>query len=174
MNEIREALYALKSILTAVSPEDTAGPTAVYVYPHDYVQPFPAERTPFITVQQIVNQPQRWGVKQAGRGIHLWEIDIRALLWQGQLMKDDQIIEAAKRQESWLKALAGTLFTNMTLNGSVDLIGGGRLANEAFGDLFEYQIGHMTRGGAATQLYWGVGLRLPVRQSFAQPLRQAA
>lgn len=172
MNEVREVLYALKSILAAVDPEDTPSPTAVYVYPHDYNGGPPAENVPFMTVQQIVNQAYRWGVKQAGRGIHVWEVDIRALLWQGQLTKDEQIYEAARRQESWLKALSTTLFTNMTLNGTVDNIGGGRLANDGFGDLFEYHIGHMTRGGAATQLYWGIGLRVPVKQTFAQPLRQ--
>lgn len=171
MNEIREALYALKTILADVAPEDTPVATAVYVYPHDYTPPVPEERPPFITVQQIVNTTNRWGVKQAGRGIHVWEVDIRVLLWKGQLTKDEQIVEAAKRQESWLQALGLTLFTNMSLNGTVDLIGGGRLGNDGFGDLFEYQIGHMTRGGAATQLYWGVGLRLPIRQSFAQPAR---
>lgn len=171
MNEIREALYALKTILMDVVPEDTTAPTAAYVYPHDYAGSQPIEQPPFMTVQQIVNSTQRWGVKQAGRGIHLWEVDIRVLLLKGQLTKDDQIVDAAKRQESWLRALALTLFTNMSLNGTVDLIGGGRLGNDGFGDLFEYQIGHMTRGGAATQLYWGIGLRLPIRQSFAQPLK---
>lgn len=170
MATIDEALAELKTILATVDPSPQPAPTAVYIYPDDYQSAVNAT-VPFITVEQVVNAPFRWSVGAKGRGVHTWDTDIRIFLHPGQLTRDSDIKAAAAKQKPWLQAIATLLFSNMSLNGKADIIGGARLdGNSLAGNLFEYRIGHMTRG-ADTSVFWGIGLRLPITQSYAQTMQ---
>lgn len=171
MSTVDTALAQLKAILATVDPSPQPTPKDVFIYPDDYASiDRSVTAVPFITVEQVVNENFIWGSKVNGKGVHRWEADCRVFIRKGQLTKDADILDGATKVKPWLKAIADTLFANMSLNGEAAVIGGGRIDGNEFRGLFDYRIGHMSIGANADTLYFGLAFRVPIMQTYTQEM----
>lgn len=161
---IAPALVALKDVLETCEPAGFSRPKAVYAYPADYrAMPKPFGALPVIVVHRLGGRRRPFGSKAAGLDRHKWLAGIDVLLTPGPLMNDEQVWQADRFFEPWLETVKNVLFQNLTLSGTVDMIGSGSPS----GDLFEYIDAHLQWVGAT---YWGIRFELPILQTIAQTM----
>lgn len=120
------------------------------------------ENFPFVIVSKLNAEPGAWVAESFGVGRHDWKVLIAVFISEGPVVvtsKDDVTQQAMKNASEWYEAMANLLYQNMTLNGSVDIIGDGD------GLLFDYVTDNIMWDG---RQYYGHLFMLPVTQSVVQ------
>lgn len=166
MNDIDASLLALRDIILTAAPTDLPPLSAAYAYPNQLPSipmPIEADTLPVAMVHRRTARRNAVGAKAAGLARHFWMAYVDLLLLPGPLMNHEQILEADTLFYPWWLAVQGVLFTNLTLSGTADMIGGGAQGS----DVFEYIDTHLQW---FQKDFWGIRFEVPVRHSWAQSM----
>jgi hypothetical protein len=167
MNDIDASLMALRDVVLTAAPLGNIVPlTAAYAYPKQLIEipmPIETDTLPVAMVHRRTNRRNPVGAKAAGLARHFWVAYVDLLLAPGPLMNHEQILEADTLFYPWWLAVQSVLFTNLTLNGTADMIGGGAQGS----DVFDYIDTHLQW---FQKDFWGIRFEVPVRHSWAQDM----
>ena len=133
MSEIENALSAMATIIKTIS---TTNPPEgrVWVHPTE-ANSINLENFPAIVISKMNTEPGSWVAESFGAGKHVWEMLIADYFNHGPIIitnNDDITVSAMSNASEWYKLMADLLYENMTLAGTVDIIGDGE------GKLFDY------------------------------------
>ena len=160
MSEIEDALGAM---VTLVKTIDVINPPGNRVWQHPgETAGITVENLPIAIVSKMNAQPGAWQADSFGAGRHEYEILIAVLIKDGPIVvtnSNKNTIEAMANASEWYKKLADLLYANMTLNGSVDIIG------DEDGKLFEYITDNIIWDA---KQYYGHLFIIPVVQTIIQ------
>jgi hypothetical protein len=160
MNEIETVLTEVATLVKTLETTHPVG-SRVWVLPGE-TRKIKTTSFPFAVVSKMSAEEGSWEVASFGEGIHNWSVLIAVYVASGPIVitsPESTTIEALENSHEWYKLLSDLLFENMTLNGSVNIIGDDQ------GNLFNYVTDNIIWDG---QQYWGHLFVLPVRQNVIQ------
>lgn len=146
----------VKTIAVTAGPDDR-----VWTHPGQTEQ-IKTNKFPFVVVAKMNAEPGAWRAESFGAGEHKWDMLIAVYLHDGPVVvtnTDDATVSAMANANEWYQALADLLYANMTLSGTVDIIGDGD------GKLFDYVTDNLIWEG---QQRYGHLFVVPVNQSVIQ------
>lgn len=124
MTSMSEALQALATLIEGIGV--TNGPAQrVWVHPDDYSS-ISDQTYPFVVISKMNTEAGTWQQDSWGSGLHYWEALIAVYLAPGPLVVtsgDKDTADAMTAANEWYEKLAGLLQANMTLGGTVEMIG---------------------------------------------------
>lgn len=132
----------------------------VWVHPYD-IEDLDDTIFPFAVVSKLEVGEGEWSMQAAGSGRHSWDVILAVYLSQGPLLPtsaSSESIRVLKVKDEWYQALADTLTSNLTLGGSVDIIGDDE-------NLFSYITDNIVWD---ENQYFGHLFRIPVTQTVPQ------
>lgn len=124
MTSIDLALDQLAEVVRAV---DVTHPPEgrVWVHPRDHASIDHGE-FPFVVVSKMNTEPGSWRHESFGVGLHVWDAVVAVYLAPGPIVvtnTDELTINALEDANEWYEALANQLMQNLTLGGTVKIIG---------------------------------------------------
>ena len=160
MSEIENALAEVVALMKTI---ETTNPPESRVWQHPgETSAINLENLPAVIVSKLNSEPGAWVADSFGAGRHSWEILIAVYVAEGPIVltnSDEITINALTNSAEWYKLVADLFYENMTLNGSVDIIGGSE------GKLFEYITDNIIWSG---KQYYGHLFVIPVVQKVIQ------
>lgn len=160
MSEVETVLTATAELIKTLSmtnpPEDR-----VWVHPTQSRE-IDLTNLPAVVVSKMNTEPGRWESDSWGAGKHHWEILLAVYIAEGPIVvtnSDENTIQALEDASEWYKILADLLYANMTLSGTVDIIGDGE------GKLYDYVTDNIIWN---SKHYYGHLFVIPVVQSVIQ------
>jgi hypothetical protein len=160
MSEVEDALAEMVTIVKTIGVSVGPG-SRVWRHPGETAS-ISLETLPAVVVAKTNAEPGAWDSRSYGTGMHAWSILIAVYLNDGPITvtnSDDITIAAMANASEWYKELADILYANMTLNGSVQIIGDGE------GRLFDYVTDNIIWNA---RQHWGHLFIVPVVQEVAQ------
>lgn len=160
MSEIDTALAEMVTLVKTLPLTESLG-TRVWAHPGESTS-IDIDTLPVAIVSKMNAEPGSWKSMAFGEGVHRWKILIAAYVSEGPVVvtnADDITVAAMDNAAEWYKLLADLLYANMTLNGSVDIIGDGE------GQLFEYVTDNIIWNG---RQFFGHLFIIPVTQEIIQ------
>ena len=160
MSEIDDALNALATLIKTVNvtnPPDGR----VWVHPNEGPA-ISRDAFPMVIVSKMNTEAGSWEADSFGAGKHKWDILIAVYISEGPITAtnaNEITLEALTNSTEWYKAISDILFANMTLSGTVDIIG------DADGKLFDYITDNIVW---EAQQHFGHLFVVPVTQSVVQ------
>lgn len=166
MAETRDALEAIRDIITSAAAAGQSAIAGAWVYPSQYSDIDLKGNLPAIIVSETVANLNQWGIKSSGVSFHRWRAEIFLVLFEGEpVYPSSQSAAAELLQEGWAKAIAAKLIDDLTLNDTVVKIG------EPDGDfplkIFDYMIEYMQWNQLG---YWGIRFEVPITQTITQTM----
>lgn len=160
MSEIDDALAALATIVKTINvtnPPDNR----VWVHPAEgpVINP---EYLPIVIISKMNTEAGEWGTDSYGAGRHDWDILVAVYIAEGPVQvtnADELTLAALENASEWYKALSDLLFANLTLSGTVDIVGDGE------GKLFDYITDNIIWDG---RQFYGHLFVIPVTQTILQ------
>ena len=156
---IQNVLSEMATIAKTINVSEPLG-NRVWIHPYD-IEDLDDSAFPFAVVSKLEVGEGEWSFQSAGSGRHNWEIVLAVYLSKGPLLPTsakDEVIRVLKLKDEWYEALASTLSANLTLNGSVDIVGDEET-------LFSYITDNIVWD---ENQYFGHLFRVPVVQTIAQ------
>jgi hypothetical protein len=161
-----EALKKMRDTSITAAAVGQVAITAGYIWPEDYATYPDQPTTPFMLFSVLPVQRFQWNRRTHGLGADDWVAEILLPVHEGEFFRmDSQSAAAELKTRGWPLALSTKLFADMTLGGTVEIIG--RSSSDAL-TLFDYQVGHLPIGA---RMYWGWRFEVMVRQVHTQPQR---
>lgn len=160
MSEIDDALAAMVAIIKTMSMTDPPD-SRVWAHPGDSAS-ISLETLPVAIVSKANMEPGSWKAQAFGEGVHEWKILVACYVAEGPVVvtnSDDITVTAMANAAEWYKEMSDLLYANMTLSGTVDIIGDGE------GMLFEYVTDNILWDG---RQWFGHLFVIPVRQEIIQ------
>ena len=160
MGKIETALTEMATLIKAL-PLTVPPDQRVWTHPAQ-ASAISMSNLPAVVISKMNTQPGAWSTESFGVGQHIWDILIACYVEDGPIVvtsSDEQTVRAMKNANEWYKLLADTLFENMTLNGSVDIVG------DEDGSLFGYVTDNILWDG---RQYYGHLFFVPVTQTVIQ------
>ena len=160
MSEIETVLSEVATLMKTLQTTSPLG-SRVWVHPGE-TRNIKTGTFPFAVVSKMSAEEGSWEINSFGEGKHNWGVLIAVYVADGPVVitsSDEPTVEALENSHEWYKLLSDLLFENMTLNGSVDIIG------DETGNLFTYVTDNILWDG---KQYWGHLFFLPVKQSVLQ------
>ena len=160
MSEIETALNAVVALVKTINVTEKPG-DRVWAHPGD-TNAINADNYPFVVVSKMNADTGAWQSNSFGSGRHEFAILIAVYLSDGPVIvtnPSDLTQEGLENAHEWYKALADLLFANMTLSGTVDIIGDGD------GKLYDYVTDNIIWDA---KQHYGHLFIVPVVQSVAQ------
>lgn len=160
MSEIEDALTEMATLIKTLA---TTNPPEGRVWTHPTeTAAISMAQLPAVVISKMNAEPGAWAARTFGEGQHEWEMLIAVYIEEGPVIvtnSDDITIRAMKNASEWYKLLADLLYQNMTLNGSVLMIGDGD------GKLYEYVTDNIIWDG---KQYFGHLFIVPITQAVIQ------
>lgn len=160
MSEIDDALTALATLVKTIGvtnpPEDR-----VWVHPNEGRAINP-ENLPIVVVSKMNTEAGSWVADSFGAGQHNWDILVAVYVAEGPIQitnAEESTLDAIQNANEWYKALSDLLYANMTLGGTVDIIG------NPDGKLFDYITDNIIWDA---RQYYGHLFVIPVTQKILQ------
>ena len=160
MSEVENALTAIATLIKTI-PTTNPPEGRVWVHPTQ-ARSINLENLPAVVISKMNTEPGSWVADSFGAGRHDWEILIAVYVEEGPIVvtnSDDATIAAMTNASEWYKLLADLLYENMTLSGTVDIIGNGE------GKLFDYITDNIIWNA---KQYYGHLFVIPVVQKVIQ------
>ena len=160
MSEVETALAEVVTLVKTLSLVDSPD-NRVWRHPGETAS-ITTETLPAVIVSKMNAEPGAWATRAFGLGMHEWSVLIAVYLQDGPVIvtnSDDITVAAMANASEWYKKLADLLYANMTLNGSVEVIGDGD------GKLFDYVTDNIIWNA---KQYYGHLFILPVVQEIVQ------
>jgi tellurite resistance-related uncharacterized protein len=120
------------------------------------------DSVPAVVISKMNTEVGSWSAHSFGTGKHDWMMLIAVYLAEGPVIvtnPTDHTRDAIIDANEWYKALSDLLFANMTLNGTVDILG------SPDGKLFEYVTDNIIW---ESKQYYGHLFFVPVTQTIVQ------
>ena len=160
MTAINDALTQMVTLIKTLSMTDPPD-GRVWRHPGESAS-ISTETFPFAVVSKLNVEPGEWNAASFGVGKHDWKILVAVYLAEGPVVvtnADDITVAALANAHEWYEALADLLFENMTLAGTVQIIGDGE------GQLYEYVTDNILWDG---RQFYGHLFVIPVVQEVIQ------
>jgi len=160
MSEIEDALNAL-AILVKTIPTTHPPDNRVWVHPTEG-RLISTENLPVVVLSKMNTEAGSWEADSFGAGRHNWDILIAVYVAEGPIQAtnaNELTLDALKNASEWYKEMSDLLYANMTLSGTVDIIGDGD------GKLFDYITDNIIWDA---RQYWGHLFVVPVTQKIIQ------
>ena len=159
-SEIETALDAMVVLIKTLSLTAPVG-TRVWAHPGETAS-ISMETLPAVVISKMNAEPGAWASDSFGVGYHEWDMVVAVYLQEGPVVvtnSDDITVTAMVNASEWYKKLADLLYANMTLSGSVQIIGDGD------GKLFDYVTDNIIWNA---KQHFGHLFIIPVRQEIIQ------
>lgn len=160
MSEIETALAAMVTLVKTLPTTEALG-GRVWAHPTETAS-IDLETLPAAIISKMNAESGAWVADSFGVGKHKWEILIAVYVEEGPVVvtnSDDLTISAMVNASEWYKLMADLLYENMTLAGTVDIIGDGE------GKLFDYVTDNIIWNA---RQYYGHLFLVPVVQEIIQ------
>ncbi|MCK5642225.1 MAG: hypothetical protein KAJ19_15575 [Gammaproteobacteria bacterium] len=160
MSEIETALDEMVTLIKTI-PTTNPPSNRVWAHPGES-ESISMKALPAVVVSKMNAEPGAWASSSFGEGQHEWEILIAVYIEEGPVIitnKDDITIRAMQNASEWYKLLADLLYQNLTLNGSILMMG------DENGKLFDYVTDNIIWDG---KQYFGHLFIIPVTQAVIQ------
>lgn len=160
MSEINDALNALATLVKTIAPTEPPD-DRVWVHPDDAVN-ISTDVLPAVIISKMQNEPGSWVADSFGAGVHRWDILVAVYVADGPINvtnADEPTLSAIANSNEWYKLMADLLYANLTLSGTVDIIG------DAEGKLFDYITDNIIWDA---RQYYGHLFVIPVEQKIIQ------
>ena len=160
MSEVDDALDALATIIKTI---DVTNPpdNRVWVHPTEG-RAIRADNFPMVVLSKMNTEAGSWEADSFGAGQHNWDILIAVYVAEGPIQAtnaDETTLAALTNASEWYKALSDLLFANLTLSGTVTIVG------NTEGKLFDYITDNIIWDA---KQYYGHLFVVPVTQKILQ------
>lgn len=160
MSEIETALNEIRDLLKTIPTTHPPG-NRVWAHPGDSSK-IQSNSFPFVVVSKMNAEEGSWEISSFGEGKHNWFALIAVYIAEGPIIvtsSENATVDALNNAHEWYKLLSDLLFENMTLNGTVDIIGDDQ------GNLFSYVTDNILWEG---KQFYGHLFFLPIKQTIIQ------
>lgn len=124
------------------------------------------DKFPFAVVSKMSSEPGAWRAHSFGVGEHKWDLLIAVFVNDGPIVvtnTDQSTVDALDNAHEYYEKMAELLYANMTLSGTVEIIGDDEVK------LYDYVTDNLIWNG---KHHWGHLFVVPVRQTVVQNISQ--
>jgi hypothetical protein len=160
MNDIDLVLTEMKTVVKGVTVTHPLG-DRVWIHPLE-AEAIEHATLPFAVISKMNTGEGSWDQHSFGTGMHRWDVLVAVYLAEGPLVVTDPspgVLDALRHSQEWYKAMADQLMANLTLNGTIDILGDGD------GKVYDYITDNIIWAG---QFFWGHLFSVPVLQTVVQ------